>query len=255
MASQLETPRSRRAVLLAAVGAAVGTLTAAVGRSSTARAADGDAVLLGATNTAASTTVLALPSSLADPVRPPSPALRVESAGDGLAVAIEAHSREEYAIVADSIMGGVLGLSVNGYGVAGQSDNDVGVLGTSGVAVGVQGESTSGTGGFFRSKSGTALEVSGLARMSRSGRATVMAGRASVDIDLRAKGGLAGTPLCFANLMTYRQGTFVTAVRPNYPVSGKARIYLNRAVTGSTNVAWVVLNPPVPPTPPDPNGP
>ena len=61
----------------------------------------------------------------------------------------------------------------------------------------------------------TALRVTGKARLTRSGRATVSAGRSSVDIDLRTKGGLTGTPLCFANLMSYRPGVFVTTVRPN----------------------------------------
>jgi hypothetical protein len=70
----------------------------------------------------------------------------------------------------------------------------------------------------------------------------VAAARRSVDIDLRQKGGLGGTPFCFANLMSYRPGVFVTTVRPNYPVAGKARIYLNRTVSSNTLVAWFVLN-------------
>ena len=60
-------------------------------------------------------------------------------------------------------------------------------------------------------------------------------------MDLRTKGGLSGTPLCFANLTTYRAGTYVIAARPNYPSTGKLRIYLNRVVTATTYVAWVVL--------------
>ena len=63
-----------------------------------------------------------------------------------------------------------------------------------------------------------------------------------MDIDLRQKGGLSGTPLCFANVTSYRPGVFVTMVRPNYPVLGKVRIYLNRAVSSNTFVAWFVLN-------------
>ena len=64
----------------------------------------------------------------------------------------------------------------------------------------------------------------------------------AVDIDLRQKRGLSGTPCCFANLMSYRPGVFVTAVRPNYPVVGKARIYLNRTVSANTYVAWLIVN-------------
>ena len=86
----------------------------------------------------------------------------------------------------------------------------------------------------------------GKAKFNRSGRVTVLAGRSSVDIDFRPRDlpfhGLEGTPLCFANLMSYRPGVFVTTVRPNYPIAGKMRIYLNRAVSSNAFVAWVVLN-------------
>jgi hypothetical protein len=34
----------------------------------------------------------------------------------------------------------------------------------------------------------------------------------------------------------------VTACRPNYPVAGKARIYLNKALSKATYVAWNVTN-------------
>jgi hypothetical protein len=75
----------------------------------------------------------------------------------------------------------------------------------------------------------------------RSGRISIPTGKAYVDVDLQAKGGLSGTPLCFANLLSYRSGVYVAAVRPNYPVAGKLRIYLNKAVTSSVYVSWMVL--------------
>jgi hypothetical protein len=80
--------------------------------------------------------------------------------------------------------------------------------------------------------------------LDRSGRATVLKGRMSVDVDFRYPNviGLEGTPLCFANVMSYRPGVFVTMVRPNYPVRNKMRIYLNRTVTSNTFVAWLILN-------------
>lgn len=94
---------------------------------------------------------------------------------------------------------------------------------------------------------GTALTVDGKARFSRSGRATVRAGRSSVDIYVGPGPeapfyGLEGTPLCFANLMTYRAGVFVTTVRPNYPSNGTIRIYLNRTVSANSFVSWFILN-------------
>ena len=54
-------------------------------------------------------------------------------------------------------------------------------------------------------------------------------------------GGLSGTPLCFANLRSYRSGVAVAAVRPNYPTAGKMRIYLTKTVWRSTSVAWIVM--------------
>jgi hypothetical protein len=93
---------------------------------------------------------------------------------------------------------------------------------------------------------GDALVIRGKVRLNRSGRARVLAGKSTVDVDLRPIElpfyGLEGTPLCFATLMTYRPGVFVTTARPNYPIKGKIRIYLNRTVAADTFVSWVVLN-------------
>lgn len=88
---------------------------------------------------------------------------------------------------------------------------------------------------------GVALDVRGKSVFSRSGKVSIAKGRYYVDVDLRAKEGLAGTPLCFATLMTYRSGYHVAAVRPNYPSSGKLRIYLNKALTSATYVAYLVI--------------
>jgi hypothetical protein len=76
----------------------------------------------------------------------------------------------------------------------------------------------------------------------RVGRAKVLAGHRYVDVDLRSQGGLGSSPRCFAELQTYRSGVWVTACRPNYPVTGKARIYLNKAVSKATHVAWNITN-------------
>jgi len=105
---------------------------------------------------------------------------------------------------------------------------------------GVRGEATVGIGVYATATTGTALQVSGKASFSRSGRATIASGHSYVDVTVA--GGLAGTPLCFANLQTFRSGISVAAVRPNYPSAGKLRIYLSKAVTASTYVAWIVTN-------------
>ena len=82
------------------------------------------------------------------------------------------------------------------------------------------------------------MNVVGKAHFSRSGKATVTAGHLSVTVTVR--GGLAGTPLCFANLRSYRSGVAVAAVRPNYPTAGKMRIYLTKTMSRSTSVSWIV---------------
>jgi hypothetical protein len=43
-------------------------------------------------------------------------------------------------------------------------------------------------------------------------------------------------------MKAHRAGVYVAAVRPNYPSAGMFRIYLNKAVTSATNVAWLVLS-------------
>lgn len=200
-------PRSRRALLAAAAGAAAATAAASL-RPLTAAAADGDPLILGQNNQADTETqllgALSVNNSFDDP---------------GQASAIYASSLH--------------GAAVTGFGFFSGSAGVVGDAEDFG-AIGVL---------ALHAKLGTALRVEGKTQFAkRSGRATVVAGRASVDIDLREKGGLSGTPLCFANLMSYRAGVFVTTVRPNYPVAGKARIYLNRTVSSNAYVAWFVLN-------------
>jgi hypothetical protein len=135
----------------------------------------------------------------------------------------------------------IFAFSESGFGVAGESQGTRG-LSSSGVR-GVAGKRGGVAVSALNDADGLALHVAGKARFAtRSGRATVLAGRSLVDIDLRAKGGLNGTPLCFANLMSDRPGVYVRTFRPNYPIAGKARIYLNRTVSSNAYVAWFVLN-------------
>jgi hypothetical protein len=42
--------------------------------------------------------------------------------------------------------------------------------------------------------------------------------------------------------MSYRPGIYVRMVRPKYPTAGKLRIYLNKAPTAATYVAYFVIN-------------
>jgi hypothetical protein len=135
----------------------------------------------------------------------------------------------------------------SGVGLQVLSYDSTGLLGaTNGSApnAGVYGLDETGSGYGVLAKSnlatGTGLRVEGKASFNRSGRAKVAAGKSSVDVTV--PGGLGGTPLVFANLTSYRAGVAVAAVRPNYPSSGKARIYLTKAVPSATYVAWFVAN-------------
>lgn len=134
---------SRRSLLLGLIGAVTGSLAGRLAGPATVQAAESAPIVMGATNTAPAPTVLELPSTLPGPVL--GPVLRVASSGDGLGVAIEAHSKEEFAIVADGVWGAIKATSPNGPGVYGSSTGGSGVIGYSQDGVGV-GAGTGGAG-------------------------------------------------------------------------------------------------------------
>ena len=209
-----EEPTSRRAVLAAALGAAAATAAAGVLPREHANAANGDPLILGQLNAASAATQL-------------DGSLWVHSSGGSAA------NPGDLAVEGTSVYGtGVVGHTTSGQwgstsaGVRGIADDP------RGVAVAAVGDIL-GYGLTVRGKVGL---------QSRSGRAYVAAGKSYVDVDLRFKGSLPGLPLCFAILNSYRPGVFVTSVRADTPSGGMLRIYLNRAVTSRTAVAWFVLN-------------
>jgi hypothetical protein len=208
--------RSRRAILLAAAGAAGSTAATVLARPLDALADSGDPLILGQANVAGDQTGLEGQLFLQAPQTPPG-TIALEVIGSAN-VGVYAHG--------------------GGTGVFGETE---GVTATSGVIGGANGEV--GVGVSALNPYGVGLFVLGKAKfVSRSGRAIVGAGKSFVDVDLRQKGGLSGTPLCFANLTSRRVGVHVEAVRPNDPGTGRMRIYLNGAVTANTFVAWFVLN-------------
>jgi hypothetical protein len=245
--SPSHAPSSRRAFLAAAAGAAVVTAASVIDPRSVVRAGvDGD-VVLGALNTATTTTALRITTNALDvlTVRGLSEKAAIVGANDDVGAGVRGEATSG---------AGVLGVSTSGTGVEGSTTMGNGVLGVSEEGTGVAGHVTlsgsgvhghsfaaAGVGVRASAEAGRALVVSGKASFSRSGRATIPAGAAYVDVDLRTRGGLSGTPLSFANLTTRRPGVHVETVRPNTPSVGKLRIYLNKAVPGSTYVAWVVL--------------
>lgn len=289
MAIDSKAQTSRRALLLASVGGAAALVAQALGRPLTARAADGDAMLVGGEYTGDSIT-------------------QITTAGD--ITAIGGGSETGAGLLGNAQSGwGVLGTADTGIGVAGTAngnpvvmttprrlgrlnarelglhkldvtDQGIGVRGESGSGFGIFGLSTGGdhagvvgisdgagigvvgnapsvgvlgaadenTGvglyGLGATVSGYALAADGKAAFRRSGKASVLKNKRYVDVDLRTKGGLDQYSLCFAVMQTSRSGTWVRNVRPNYPIAGKMRIYLNKvaSTTSSSTVAWIVMD-------------
>jgi len=264
MSLEISAPRTRRALLAAALGAAAASVASALGRPAPVRAgSDGD-VVLGADNTATSTTKISSAANIGIVLWGHSngPDIGVRgSSNTGAGVhgssisgyGVQGSSESGHGVTGGSTSGnGVHALSDSGTGVWGGSSSTSGVHGYCGSGVGVRGEATTGIGvigtattgtaGRFESASGAiALQtVNGRVVVGgRSGRVRITAGKSSYDVTV--PGGLAGTPLCFANLMNYRSGVHVAAVRPNYPSSGRLRIYLSKTLTTAAYVSWLVL--------------
>ncbi len=150
--------------------------------------------------------------------------------------------------------GGTSGTGVYGYGVTGvegHGNNGNGVFGqtsvnaTSGVygqndgtGYGVAGRSDNGTGVLADSSNGTALQVTGKAVFSRSGKATVKAGNTTKVVQNVA---LTSASLVLATLQQLEAGVYVVAVVQSV-ANSKFTIVLNQAPTGNLKVAWFVVN-------------
>ncbi|HEX8026223.1 MAG TPA: hypothetical protein VF484_08460 [Candidatus Limnocylindrales bacterium] len=153
--------------------------------------------------------------------------------------------------------------SVHSVGVFGESHQGVGAVGIGGIGVvgagtwgvlgdvaanqiGVYGNTgpnpapavTTGIGVLARAESTAqlALRVLGRVSFSRSGRVSFGAGTSSKTITMA---GVTTSSFILATPQTNRSGLFVQAVVPG---SGKFTIYLNKAVSATTYVGYMVLN-------------
>jgi hypothetical protein len=286
-------PRAtRRGILAGLAGAAAALLGRAVIQTPSARASDGDNLVLGdETNAAESmtklTTTFASPATTDDAVQVvtngDATAIRaVTQTGTALVagatgVGIGIRGEGTQAVVGDaSVAGpgsiGVYGLSdgnESGYGVYGQhgdssgtwtgggqavrgesySENGTGVFGQ-GPQYGVYGQTENGAAGFFLASGstgtalrgsapdGTALDVNGVAKFSRSGQASVGSGTSQVTVSSVP---LSASSLVLAVLKTNLTNTHVRAVVPNVAGSSFV-IYLNRPAPGAGSIAWFVVN-------------
>jgi hypothetical protein len=158
-------------------------------------------------------------------------------------------------VLGESLVGaGVVGDTSDGYGVVGlgyygvYGSGSAGVVGDVDGGTGVQGwsgvdfapEPATQVGVWAGAETGrTALQVSGVARFNRSGKATVAVGAASVAVTVA--GGITSTSFGIASPQTNRAGYYVQAVVPTV-ATGQIRIYLNKAVTTSAiSVGWMVV--------------
>ena len=271
--------RTRRSIIAAALGTGLAAVATSLGRPGAVQAADGGNVLLGQTNTATVTTTIDVGAHDGPAVLGSGTGAGVKGVGDtgvwgesagtnGVwghnsgatgytgGASAQADSPDGVGVwgFASTNGAGVMGLSVSDnvdpmtaaphktgvWGYAVQDASARGVWGQTTVGQAVRGEATTGTGVFATSASGPALEVSGKAKFTRSGKASIPKGKLSVDITV--PGGLTADSLVHATLQTYRGAVAIAAVRPNYPAAGKARIYLTKvaSLTAATVVAWIV---------------
>jgi hypothetical protein len=134
---------------------------------------------------------------------------------------------------------GSVGVYASGGAVAvvGDVDQATGLQGWTGVAVAP--DSGINVGVWAGAENGrTALKVQGVVRMNRSGRVSMGSGTSSKKFAV--PGGIASTSLGFATLQANRSGTYVQAV-VNSTADSSIIIYLNKALTTATYVAWVVI--------------
>jgi hypothetical protein len=254
------TPRSRRALLAAAAGAA-GAMVASAALPLGVAAHDPDDIQAGTDNpTAAQTTVT---NSAADGT-----ALAGHATGTGAGYGVEGTAAGGAGVFAWSVEApdsswfsadltaytGVFGsapaspdpTTITAVGVWGDSP-DIGVFGggTWGVVgfggVGVEGDANSAPGAIgvlatAPTNSQWALRVSGRVSLSRSGRTAMSSGTSSKAIAL---GGVTTTSKVFAVLSTSESGRWVRAV---VPTTNKITVYLNTTLSSSAVVSWFVLD-------------
>jgi len=174
---------------------------------------------------------------------------------------VNAYSRNRRAVVGTSFSDtGLFGHTDGIHGTAGVfgESTDPTAYGSVGVNIGtgtmgILGAETAGVRGqvpnapgligvhAFALEEATALSVDGVARFSRSGKASLARGRTYVDV--LVPGGLSALSLVLAIPMVNRVVVHVQSAVPN-PSPGKVRINLNKVASSSssTPIAWFVVN-------------
>jgi hypothetical protein len=262
MADELNSQRSRRALLAAAAGGAA-ALAATAAMPLTALADTGDPVIAGQANTADATTSLANSATGSDGFVATATGLGaglIGSSTESAGVIGTSVDDTEAALRDDTVYTGVYGWAPTNEdpfgpfatGVWGDS-SDVGVYGSGGT--GLYGEGVAGVVGFGSgvgvfgytdspsapgieaySDEGVALRVTGKVQFSRSGRKPMSSGKSNVVVTLA---GSTKYSKIFAVLATSESGRWVRAV---VPAAGKFTVYLNTTLTSSAVVSWFVID-------------
>jgi hypothetical protein len=309
MSVESSAPRSRRAVLAAALGGLGALVASRLTTPEAAKAANGDPVVAGTANLSTADTSLATAGGFtalyansptgtglrgvslsANPAVPPPVANTgvVGISGDTTNVAANTGWTGIYGFSDSHVdANGIWGDSVVGTGVYGTGDTgvygsgywgvygtgpigvmgdgyatDTGVYGFSGdsappdAVAGIAVQATAGTNAAIALNARTlgpatpaqiavnataatghiALNVTGKTRFSRSGRVAVNAGASSKKVTMS---GVITTSYVIATLQSKRTGVYVASV---VPATGYFTIYLNKAVTSSTTVGYLVIN-------------
>jgi hypothetical protein len=265
MAIDETTIRTRRSVLAASLAGVAAFAAGALGRAAPARAANDDPLQAGHVTTASATTgvTTTVGNGLQGMSSSNESGVYGENTGVGYGVAGRSATLVYAAMLAENTSSGtglrvisnagtgILATATTGAAVVGSNDAApppstlTGVYGYSkeaGGGIGVYGLATTGTAVRAESPGNAALDVKGLARFDRSGKASVPKNARTVDVV--PLGTLTNQSLILAVLMIDRPGVHVQAVRPNFPTAGTFRIYLNKvaSTTASTKVAWFVVN-------------
>ena len=274
MSSVGDTPRSRRAILGAALGGLAATAAAAIGKPLPASATDNQALLLGQVNQSATKNTgikssggIALAAEATSGVafygKATGQAFYGETANPGGSAVLgvnHAATGPASGVDGSSFAAGGIGAIGNSYangtGVVGHSTNSsmdnvtappkTGVYGKATQDTssrGVFGQSTAGHGVRGEATTGTGVSASATTgtALAVSGRATFSrSGRKSIAanksyVDVSVPGGLAPTTLVVATLETYRAGVYVAAARKNYPSAGIVRIQLNKVASTTSS--------------------
>ena len=216
-------PRSRRALLGAALGAGAATIASAFGRPAPAEATNGGSIILGTSPSGTTGTGTNQATTTTKVYTTDGDGFSAESGGSGINGIVGRVSNPVganygvWGLAASSAGVGVRGESADGIGVQGWSSTNDGAYGTSGTGNGVHGLSTSGTG------------VSGQTAAAGGPYAGV---HGSSSANSGAVAGVWGNAASPTGIGVYGETTD-TGSSENYGVVGVSRSSLGRAVFGA----------------------